>query len=229
MKLKTLEDDGEQFDVSVYESDENSPVVLFAVGSGGLPNRYSSLLKVLVNSGFTVIAPHFERLVSPYPKENELVLRGRRLSLALNAFSQNGAKVAGVGHSIGASTLLAMAGAGMWLGPEIKINIAPESKLSRLVLLSPPTGFFRAPGALDNVTAPILVLVGSEDYITPLEQSKWLAQTITSSPPVDLKVAEGAGHFSFMDQAPPNTIEPLVNKNEFIAQYSREVSKFIAG
>ncbi len=28
MKLKTLEDDGEQFDVSVHESDENSPVVL---------------------------------------------------------------------------------------------------------------------------------------------------------------------------------------------------------
>jgi predicted dienelactone hydrolase len=228
VKLKTLKDDGEQFDVSVHESDENAPVVLFAVGSGGLPNRYSSLLKVLVNSGFTVIAPHFERLVSPYPKENELVLRGRRLSLALNAFSHNSAKVAGVGHSIGASTLLAMAGAGMWLGPEIKINIAPESKLSRLALLSPPTGFFRAPGALDNVTAPILVWVGSEDDITPLEQSKWLSQTITSSQPVDLRVTEGAGHFSFMDQAPPNTIEPLVNKNEFIAQYSREVSKFIA-
>jgi pimeloyl-ACP methyl ester carboxylesterase len=229
MKLKTLQDDGEHFDVSVHESDDKSLVVLFAVGSGGLPDRYSTHLEELVKSGFTVIAPHFERLVSPFPKQDELVLRGRRLSLALNAFSHAGAKVAGVGHSIGATTLLGLAGAKMWLGPGLQINIAPESSLSRLALLAPATGFFQAPGSLDSVTAPILVWVGSEDNITPPDQSKWLAQAISSPQAVDLRISEGAGHFTFMDQAPPNTIELLDNKSEFIAQYSREVSKFLVG
>lgn len=229
MILKTLKDGGESFNISVHESDENSPVVLFAVGSGGQPDRYNSLIKKLVKSGFTVIAPHFERLVSPFPKEDELVLRGRRLSLALSAFSQPGTQAAGVGHSIGATTLIALAGAQMWLGPGLQVNIAPEARLARLALLAPPTGFFQVPGALDTVAVPILVWVGSEDNITPIEQSKWLAQAIPDSQSVDLRITEGAGHFSFMDLAPPNTIEPLTNKNEFIKHYSNEVSKFIVG
>jgi predicted dienelactone hydrolase len=228
MRLKILEDGGEPFDVSIHEGDKNSPVVLFAVGSGGQPERYSTFLEELVESDFTVIAPHFERLVSPYPKEEELTLRGRRLSLALTAFSQPGAKVVGVGHSIGAATLVALAGAQMWVGPGLQVNITPENRLSRLALLAPPTGFFKAPGALDAVRIPILVWVGSKDRITPPEQSKWLAQAISGSQSVDLRITDGAGHFSFMDLAPPNTIEPLVNKHAFIQQYSSYVSKFIA-
>jgi len=227
MKLRKLDDGGEQFDVSVHEAEENSPVVLFAAGSGGRPDRYSSLLNELVRSNFTIIAPHFERLVSPFPKEDELILRARRLSIALNAFGQTTTQVVGVGHSIGATILLALTGAKMWLGSEIQVNISPESRLSRLALLAPSTGFFQVLGALDTVGARILVWVGSVDEITSPEQSKWLAQAISSLQPVDLRITEGAGHFSFMDQAPPNTIEPLANKNAFIAQYSSGVSNFL--
>jgi pimeloyl-ACP methyl ester carboxylesterase len=228
MRTETLQDGAEPFSISVHEADNNSPVVLFAVGSGGQPERHSTLLEELIEFGYTAIAPHFERLVSPYPNQDELTLRARRLSLALDAFSQPGAIVAGVGHSIGAATLLALVGAQMWLGPSQQVNITPDKRLVRLALLSPPTGFFQAPGALDAVTAPILLWVGSEDNITPPEQSKWLAQAMSGSQTVDLRIANGAGHFSFMDLPPPNTVEPLANKLEFIQEYSSEVSKFIA-
>ena len=229
MRSEILQDGDESFHVSVHECEENSPVVLFAVGAGGQPERHSTLIEELVKSGYTVIAPHFDRLVSPYPKEEELALRARRLSLALNAFSHAAETVVGVGHSIGAATLLALSGAQMWLGPDRQVNITREERLLRLALLAPPTGFFQAPGALDAVNVPILVWVGSEDNITPPSQSEWLAQAMSSSQKVDLRITSGAGHFSFMDIAPPNTIETLNNKFEFIQQYSREVSKFLAG
>lgn len=229
MRSEILQDGNESFHVSVHECEINSPVVLFAVGSGGLPERHSTLIGELVRSGYTVIAPHFERLVSPYPKEEELTLRARRLSLALDAFSQAAETVVGVGHSIGAATLIALAGAQMSLGPGRQVNITREKRLLRLALLAPPTGFFQAPGALDAVKVPILVWVGSEDNITPPSQSEWLAQAMSSSQKTDLRITNGAGHFSFMDLAPPNTVEPLDNKLEFIQEYSSEVSKFLAG
>jgi len=150
------------------------------------------------------------------------------LSLALDTFSQPGVIVAGVGHSIGATTLLALTGAQMWLGPGQQVNITQDKRLVRLALLSPPTGFFQAPGALAAVRTPILLWVGSEDNITPPEQSKWLAQAMSGSQTVDLRMTNGAGHFSFMDLAPPNTVELLANKLEFIQEYSSEVSRFIA-
>ncbi len=229
METTILRDGAESFNVSIHESGKNSLVVLFAVGSGGQPERYTTLLEVLIKSGYTVVAPHFERLVSPFPKEEELTLRARRLSLALDALSQSDSKMVGVGHSIGATTLLALVGAQMWLGPGRRIEIAPDNRLDRLALLAPPTGFFQAPKALDAVRVPILVWVGTEDNITPPAQSEWLAQAMFGQQTVDLRITDGAGHFSFMDLAPSNTIEPLSNKHEFMQRYSTEISKFVVG
>jgi len=226
---RILRDGAGTFNVSVHEAEANAPVVLFAVGAGGLPERYATLLDVMVRSGYTVIAPHFERLVSPFPTEEELVLRARRLSLALDAFSQADARVAAVGHSIGAATLVALAGARMWVAPGRRVDIAPDHRLARLVLLAAPTGFFQLPGALDAVRIPILAWVGSEDRITPPVQSEWLAGAIPGGQPAQVRVTYGAGHFSFMDQIPPNTTEPLVNKRDFLQAYSSEVARFVAG
>ncbi|HAB37449.1 MAG TPA: alpha/beta hydrolase [Rhodobacteraceae bacterium] len=229
METQSLQDGTEAFEVTIYEAASGSPVVLFAVGSGGQPTRHISLLDSLAKSGFTVVAPHFERLTSPMPSETDLILRARRSSLALDAFVQPGATVAGVGHSIGAATLIALAGAQMWLGPGRRVNIAPDTRLTRLALLAPPTGFFQAPGALDAVRVPILVWGGSEDSITPAIQTEWLAHAMSEWQKVDVRITEGAGHFSFMDQLPPQTAEPLPNKQAFLREYSSEVCKFMVG
>ncbi len=229
MQTKTLQDGAESFNVSVHETPIVSPVVLFAVGAGGQPERHATLLDALAESGCTVVAPHFERLASPVPMEEELTLRARRLSIALDAFVQPGSTVVGVGHSIGATTLVALAGAQMWLAPGQCIDIAPDSRLTRIALLAPPTGFFQAPGALDAVRAPILVWVGSADIITPPAQTEWFAHAMRDLQTVDVRVTDGAGHFSFMDLPPPNTSEPLINKQAFLQEHSSEVCRFLVG
>lgn len=230
MQTKILQDGSESFDVSVHEATINSPVVLFAVGAGGQPERYTTLVETLAESGCMIVAPHFERLASPNPREEELTLRTRRLSLALDAFVQPGITAAAVGHSIGAATLIALAGAQMWLGPGRRVNnIVSDSRLTRLALLAPPSGFFQAPGAIDSVRVPILAWVGSADDITPPAQTEWLAHAMRDSQTVDVRVTDGAGHFSFMDLLPPQTTEPLPNKQAFLNEYSSEVCKFVVG
>jgi predicted dienelactone hydrolase len=230
MQTKILQDGTESFKVMVHKATINSPVVLFAVGAGGQPERYATLLDTLAESDCMIVAPHFERLSSPVPREEELTLRARRLSLALDALVQPGTMAAGVGHSIGAATLVALAGAQMWLGPGQRVNnIAPDSRLTRLALLAPPTDFFQAPGALDEVRVPILAWVGSADNITPPIQTERLAHAMREWQRVDLRVTDGAGHFSFMDLLPPQATEPLPNKQAFLREFSSEICKFVVG
>ena len=113
MHTQTLKDGSESFEVSLHKSQEVSPVVLFAVGAGGNPERHITLLELLAESGCTVVAPHFQRLSSLVPTEADLTLRARRLRIALDAFVQPGASVAGIGHSIGAAILIALSGGQM--------------------------------------------------------------------------------------------------------------------
>ena len=227
MREQTFTDGTETFTVSVRESQYPFKLVLFAVGAGGNPERHVTLLESLAQSGCTVVAPHFQRLVSPAPTEEELMLRSRRISLTLNVFAKSGSTVVGIGHSIGAATLIALAGGQMWLGPGRRVNISADTRLNRLALLAPPTGFFQAPGALDEVKVPISTWVGSEDDITPPSQSEWLAQEMHDSHTVDIHIVDGAGHFSFMDQMPPHVIEPLENKQSFLQELSDELCKFV--
>ncbi|WPH17286.1 alpha/beta hydrolase family protein [Variovorax paradoxus] len=227
MLTQTLQDGGDSFDVSVRKAATGSPIVLFSVGSGGQPERLSTLLDALAASGCTVVAPHFERLASTTPTEEELTLRARRLGLALDAFVEPSARAIGVGHSIGAATLVAMAGGQMWLGPGRCVSIVQDSRLARLALLAPPTGFFQAPAALDAVRIPVLAWVGSADSITPPAQAEWLARAMHDWNVVDFRITEGAGHFSFMDVPPPHTTEPLPNKQAFMQAYSSEICKFV--
>jgi predicted dienelactone hydrolase len=117
----------------------------------------------------------------------------------------------------------------MWLGPGRRVNIAPDGRLTRLALLAPPTGFFQAPEALDAVRVPILAWAGSEDGITPPAQTEWLAHAMSGWQTVDVRVTAGAGHFSFMDLPPPQTTEPLPNKQAFLREYSSEVCRFLVG
>jgi pimeloyl-ACP methyl ester carboxylesterase len=204
-------------------------VVFFAVGAGGNPERHLPLLSALAESGCTVVAPHFERLVSPSPSEGELLLRARRLTLALDAVAPPGSAVAGVGHSIGAALLLALAGGQMWLGPGRRVDISADERLARLVLLAPPTGFFQVGGALDSVRTPILAWAGSRDAITPPAHVEMLARAVRGRLPVDVRVTEGAGHFSFMDVPPPGSVEPLPDKEAFLDELAQEIRNFLMG
>ncbi len=229
MSRLLVEDGSEQFDVTVLEAKEARCSVLFAVGSGGNPERHLPLLSYLAEHGCQVLAPHFERLVSPEVTARDLLLRARRLRLAVDSALRPGLPLSGVGHSIGATLLLALAGAQLWLRSGQVLPIEPDPRLEKLVLMTPPTGFFRAPGALHAVRAPILAWGGTNDVITPPAQIEYLKGALAARPSVDVRVAEGAGHFSFMNTPPPGTEEPLPNREAFLASLAVEIHRFITG
>jgi pimeloyl-ACP methyl ester carboxylesterase len=199
--------------------------VIFAAGSGGNPERHLPLLAYLADQSFTVIAPHFDRLVSPTPTEDELLSRARRLRIAIDYITQKNLPVVGIGHSIGATLLTAIAGAQMWMGPGQRVPISTDERLKRLVLFTPPTGFFKAPGALDGVSIPIQVWAGTKDAITPPSQAEFLESAIENSS-VELHVVEGAGHFSFLNTLPPQVADPLADRETFLKSLAVEVSSF---
>jgi pimeloyl-ACP methyl ester carboxylesterase len=132
----------------------------------------------------------------------------------------------GIGHSIGATMLLALAGGRVWMRADGPLDIPPEERLERLALMAPATGFFRAPGALDRVRARILVWAGARDTITPPSHAELLVHDIGARVAVDLRIVDGAGHFSFMHVPPPQTLEPLGDHDAFLAELTSEICRF---
>ena len=227
MNVEHLQDGDDPFAVTVHHAAGHAPVVLFAAGAGGLPERYHTLLQTLADAGCSVMAPHFERLATPFPTQQELLLRARRLALALDAFATPGARIVGVGHSIGASTLLAMSGAALWLGPGARVPIPHDPRLGSLCLVTAPLGFFQAPEALSGVKVPLQVWAGGQDAITVSSQAQWLAQTVPASVSVDLRLVADAGHFSFMDAPPPQAVETVADKAAFLREFAGDVAQFV--
>lgn len=225
LTVETLTDADGPFDVTVAEGRRDVPVVLFAVGGGGDPGRHAPLLEALSEKGHAIVAPHFAR-IGPAVDEAHLRLRARRLTQALEAFVPGERRAVGVGHSIGATTLLALSGAVPWLGPGRPVAIEPLARLSALALLAPTTGFFRAPGALDGVAVALYVHAGTADTITPPVHAELLRDGLAGRASVELRVTEGAGHFSFMHAPPPGTLEPLADRDGFLAALEREVVAF---
>lgn len=224
--IGSLEHGTERIEATRFDPPQARRSVLFAVGAGGNPERHLPLLQKLSEHGCRVIAPHFERIVSPSPGEAELVARAQKLQLALDALAQDGRPVVGVGHSIGAMLLLALAGGKAWTRNRQQLSIARDARLDRLALLAPATLFFNAPGALDEMNAPLLICAGTRDEITPLAQAEFLQKACADRLPVELRRFEGAGHFSFMDVLPPHVTDPLSQRDVFLAQLAELVCAF---
>jgi len=222
-----LKDDAGEFTVSVFQGPDASRTVLFAVGGGGNPCRHTPLLKMLAEQGCTVVAPHFERMTSHLVSAPELALRIRRVRLALDYATRAEQPIYGVGHSIGASILIGSAGGQLWLRDGRRLEFEAGKKIERMVVFTPAMDFFAAPGALDEVRIPVQAWAGSLDSTTPPSQTVFLKSSLGSL--VDARFIEGAGHFSFMNELPPNVVDTVDERESFLAQLNLEVSKFLFG
>ena len=221
----SVDDDATPFDVTRLGTNNPARVVLFSVGAGGNPERHLPLLQSLADHGCAVVAPHFERLASPVPTLTHLLLRARRLRLALDAAAHPTLPVIGVGHSIGATMLLALAGAkGSTLARE-PIEVTRDDRFSRLALFAPATDFFLASGALGGLSATIMAWAGTNDTITPPPQAELLKGARRAR--VEVQIVEGAGHFSFMNAPPPHTSDPLPDRSAFHARLASDVCRFV--
>ena len=227
MRKLSLSDGADSFDVALFEATAPSAAVLFAVGGGGNPERHLPLLASLQDRGCTVAAPYFDRLVTPIPTAADLLMRARRLRLALDQIAQLRVPTTGMGHSIGATMLLALAGGQVWMRDRTRLDIAPEPRFAQLVLMAPATDFFRAPGALEAVRLPIQVWAAAKDVITPPAQAELLRQALADRVAVDLHVVADADHFSFMNTRPPQTNESLPDREAFLAELAAEVIGFV--
>jgi pimeloyl-ACP methyl ester carboxylesterase len=221
-----LSDAGTTFEALLLNAERPTRLVLFAAGSGGNPERHLPLLNSLVENDCTVIAPYFERLMSPSPNASDLALRARRLQIAFDQIADLNLPAAGIGHSIGATLLLAMAGGQMWMRAGERIPINAENRLKKLVLLTPPTGFFKAPNALNAIQTPIQAWAGSLDSITPQSQIEFLKDHLPPEVSFDLHIVDGAGHFSFMNTLPPQINDSMANREDFLSRLAKDVCSF---
>lgn len=220
--------DGEdRFDLSLAVPGQSKGSVLFAAGRGGNPGRHAGLLAALAASGMTLVAPHFDMLPSSVPTAEALRSRARRLNFALERFCEPGSPVSGVGHSIGTVILLVMAGATATTFSGESVTGPATRPFGGLVLFTPPTAFFRPSGALDAVTTPLQVWAGGRDDITPPAHARFLRQALADRVPVELHVEEEAGHFTFMNDLPPQATDPHPDRPAFLATLARDATRFL--
>jgi len=202
-------------------------VIVFAAGRGGNPEAHRPLLQSLVDCGCTVVAPYFE-IMSPLPSAEDLIARAEALRNSLKLVDDSNLSVVGVGHSIGASLLVALAGGQMWTKSGVEVVIPREERLHKLALFAPPTGFFQAPGALEKVNTPIQLWVGGLDTITPPSQVEFLKNSLSNRVSIDFNLVEGASHFSFMNRLPPTVVDQMPNRQEFLNSLASAVCAFTA-
>jgi predicted dienelactone hydrolase len=166
-------------------------------------------------------------LTSIAPTKAELDMRIRRLEASIDDCTSSNLPIVGIGHSIGATAMLALQGAeGETLDGEQLIT-GSTPRLERLAVLAPPTDFFRRPGALDRIKMPMKIWVGAKDTITPPAQSRFLMDVLAAQASVALQVDPDAGHFTYMDELPPNVPEPHPDRHTFLAGLADEVTAFL--
>lgn len=215
------------FEAMILRAAEPKWKILFAAGSGGNPERHLPLLNAFMEHGCTVVAPYFDRITSPTPSKDELHMRITALGEALDSLSSLSVPTFGVGHSIGATLLVALAGGQMWMRSEEQLLVQKTDNFKKLVLFAPPTGFFRAPKALEEVQMPIQIWAGSRDTIAPIEEIRFLQEELPMQTVADLRIVDEAGHFSFMNVLPPNVVDSMSDRENFLSHLSEEVCRFI--
>jgi len=218
---------GKEFTVTLLEAKQPTCVGIFAAGRGGSPVRYLPLLRAVAQQGCTIIAPHFEMLLSLTPTKEELEVRIEMLEIVLKLYSHAHQTMVGIGHSIGGTLLLALAG-----GKALTYSgqhIAPNSiwKFERLALLAPPVGYFLHPGALQSVDTQIYLRNGGKDTVTPPSKALLLKQIFEKQGQIEFLLDEEAGHFSYMDELPPQIEDSQPNRKMFLVNLATDIAHYI--
>lgn len=217
------------FDATVFETDHPFCVMLFAAGRGGNPSRHAALLEHMAGLGCTIIAPHFDFLTTPIPSAAELDRRLQRLEAATDFIAKPVLPLIGLGHSLGCVSLLSLAGARAETLAGEPIIPRRTWTFARLALLAPPTDFFRRPGALNKVDSAICIWAGAKDQIAPPTQALFLKAAVAEHVPVTIVVDEAAGHFSYMDELPPQATDPHPDRPAFLSALADAVGDFVQG
>ncbi len=202
---------------------EKLSAVLISHGSGGTAWAYIDLAKHLVQAGFVVVMPEH---TGNHRSDNtlhrtaaNLANRPRHLSLALDAAFRDAEmrahlaseRVAVIGHSVGAYTGLAAAGARAWAAPHETgsgraepVPVAVDPRVASLVLLAPALFWFVEESFAD-VRLPVRIFCGELDTVTPPTHGELVQRAMGG---VENTVVPRAGHYSFLSVFPPALVRP---------------------
>ena len=219
---------------------QNLPVVVISHGNSSTPWVFRDLAKHLAMQGFAVALPEHpgnnRRDNSLAGTVANLENRPRHISAVIDAVVSDPVlsghiapgKVGLIGHSIGAYTVLAVAGGQPWSAPHENedgkphpVHVVPDKRVWSLVLLNPATFWF-VPETLKEVKIPILILSGEKDQITLPKLAQTVIDGVSDSALVQHKMIPGAGHFSFLSKFPPQMIRPGFPPSQDPAGFNRE-------
>ena len=209
-------------EMEITEPSERRGIVLFGPGAGGNPGRYSSILGAFVTAGYVVLAPSSAQFDPRSVTTEQLQSRVKVLRSALTEYGDPDLPVIAAGHSVGAWAALCLAGAQPWGRDGRAIAVQSENRVSRLILFAPTVGWFQAPGALDDVFAPMIVHVGTADTVTPSATAELLCTTPSTTM---ITPHDNVGHYDFMTDLPPN-ITPTVglDHDTFLQELSAQIA-----
>ncbi|HET9933669.1 MAG TPA: alpha/beta hydrolase [Polyangiaceae bacterium] len=199
------------------------PLVAISHGNNGSPWTHRETARALVHAGYAVVmVEHLGNSRSDASLANtshNLTNRPRHLRLALDWATLHcehrehvsTTDVFGLGHSIGAYTILASAGGepSMSHGPGRigpRVPVEHDARLRALVLLAPAAPWFIPEGSLENVELPMLLWRGELDSLAPEFHSEVILRGVRRRELVDYRVASGAGHFSFQSPFPASMV-----------------------
>ena len=189
-------------------------IVLFGPGAGGDPARYEALIDAAAAAGFIVTAPIHERFDSRTVTNEQMRQRAVGLAESLREIDRQDLPVVAAGHSAGGWAALCLAGAQPWGRNHHPIPVPVEPRVAKIVALAPTVEWFQAPGALDNLRVPVIVLAGAADTVTP----PTTAEILRAAPAeVSVHIYEGVGHLDFLSALPPTvTPTPGLDHEAFI-------------
>ncbi len=188
------------------------PLVVISHGNQGTPWGYRGLATHLVQHGFAVALPEH---VGNSRRDNSLAgtpanlaSRPRHVRLAIDAALADpilGPHLSGAaavaGHSFGGYTALAVAGGRPMSLPTEEpdgvgkpIPIERDPRVRALVLLAPALPWLMYPGALAEVTVPILLRTAELDDLTRPAFIEHVMRDLRA--PIDAACIAGAGHFA---------------------------------
>jgi predicted dienelactone hydrolase len=190
------------------------PLIVFAHGLDSEGFIYDPLLEQWVEQGYIVVAPTFplSNIAAPggdtgKDLRNQPADMSYVLTQVLRLSAQSGnplsgmidpTRIAGVGHSLGAMTVLAWAENTCCQDPRVDAAVIIDGTET-------PFGkgtFFKGL----RRTVPILVIHGTADKTIPYDQGKKIYEDARS--PKFLVSLRGAPHVSFLQLGPPNQTTP---------------------
>ena len=78
-----------------------------------------------------------------------------------------------------------------------------------------------------RVQIPIQIWAGGKDKITPPFQANFLKDVLADQVHVEILVIEDAGHFTFMNELPPNVADAHPDRDAFLLSLGAEVGRFL--